>query len=1147
MATEEKNGFAKVKGVLQGNSDIREEILRHIYWKDKTYTDYGEGLLRYADSKNREAAPLTNGKGLLEYTHDGASPLSEEVRRKYGTGNAEVFEIYPYQQDYHKWVGDYRDVFNVHNRLGEVGDIKYAEGMTFANYANSDRYIEQKYLTPSLIGFYGSNPSIDGAHKFITAFNNIKGQYNPDGGRMSDIPEVEKIKIVHDITSDENAENNGGYYYLEKQIFGKENEGKYNPTDAYHTTDSNIESFKNDGLTYKHYEQQRYIDADSRQRYDEGDVVGSSKTLVNEEGYKIITGFTGESLLTKTNDLFKKHKISTLIGRFHTSSEISRYTTLTDSAKTTFGNSHGRNLLKKDLTNINTNGYENPYCRVWTYHHQYDRVEKLIRPFIAEGGKSAELKDIQKMNDKIRSHGQLDSGADLLNGGEYLANNTVLNRNGAVNIAPSSGVNIKKCMFSIENLAWKDVVKKDEYLSKEQQGPNGGRIMWFPPYDLDFQENVNVDWDGNSFIGRGERVYTYKNTDRTGTLSFTMLIDHPGVIDLVNKYGISGNNNEDVEDSNDILRFFAGCQQLELSNKTNVPNDKPEENSNTDEGKIVPSKDNVRHIKFYVYFPNNYSGNHLKTTKQFWNENGPSDDDWLKYLLYGSGTGVDEEEFTWLNGYEMSDFPLSGSTSGSTGPIYPNPTIGDCTQWKERKEIAENKGPYHYRVDFDLRQVLKYDKNYVDTESYHLNSKLDESVSKGANYSFAEVVIALLEFDGLNMTNFGFDDADYEALKYYIIEEGGACEDKINELISIFAGISSVTSIKVKGAATLQDSKPRPGCEYTDNELLAKRRAKTAYKMVEQMLLNRVGKKAENAEISYSEIEQIERLKDMTDINTKEAKAQRYAVVEIELNNPEAKKVSDSDSTDNVSAATNNEAALDNTSNSDEAADTVEKKSSDIPNGSVAMDKIVSGISRYETEAEYFEKLKTTDSFIYKTLKEKFKYFTPAFHSMSPEGFNARLNFLHQCTRQGHTIEASDKNGYSQTAGNLSFGRMPVCVLRIGDFLNTRILINSLSINYGSDGMQWDLNPEGAGVQPMYAKISMAITIIGGQSLTGPINRLQNAVSFDYYANTGVYDDRADRIAIAAKDDGTVKETYTHLWLPHPNEEPKKQTEKVNK
>ena len=96
---------------------------------------------------------------------------------------------------------------------------------------------------------------------------------------------------------------------------------------------------------------------------------------------------------------------------------------------------------------------------------------------------------------------------------------------------------------------------------------------------------------------------------------------------------------------------------------------------------------------------------------------------------------------------------------------------------------------------------------------------------------------------------------------------------------------------------------------------------------------------------------------------------------------------------------------------------------------------------------------------------------------------------------------------------NLAFGRPPVCILRIGDFLYSKIIINSLSINYASgNSPQWDLNPEGIGVQPMIADVTLSIDLIGGHSLVGPINRIQNALSFNYYANTQVYDPRADAI-----------------------------------
>ena len=111
--------------------------------------------------------------------------------------------------------------------------------------------------------------------------------------------------------------------------------------------------------------------------------------------------------------------------------------------------------------------------------------------------------------------------------------------------------------------------------------------------------------------------------------------------------------------------------------------------------------------------------------------------------------------------------------------------------------------------------------------------------------------------------------------------------------------------------------------------------------------------------------------------------------------------------------------------------------------------------------------------------------------------------------RQGPSI---NNQGDKIQTQNLSFGRPPVCILRIGDFFHTKVVINSLSITYDDGGIKWDLNPEGIGVQPMIANVSLSVDLIGGHSLVGPINRLQNAVSFNYYANTQMYDPRADKI-----------------------------------
>ena len=64
-----------------------------------------------------------------------------------------------------------------------------------------------------------------------------------------------------------------------------------------------------------------------------------------------------------------------------------------------------------------------------------------------------------------------------------------------------------------------------------------------------------------------------------------------------------------------------------------------------------------------------------------------------------------------------------------------------------------------------------------------------------------------------------------------------------------------------------------------------------------------------------------------------------------------------------------------------------------------------------------------------------------------------------------------------------------------------------MGISY--DPLLFDLNPEGIGVQPMVAKITMNFNFIGGSGLQRPIEQLQNALSFNYYANTEIYDERA--------------------------------------
>ena len=240
-------------------------------------------------------------------------------------------------------------------------------------------------------------------------------------------------------------------------------------------------------------------------------------------------------------------------------------------------------------------------------------------------------------------------------------------------------------------------------------------------------------------------------------------------------------------------------------------------------------------------------------------------------------------------------------------------------------------------------------------------------------------------------------------------------------------------------------------------------------------------------------------------VNSKEAKYGRIGLVIISLMpkttlKPENEPVSESGSTVHG-------VAIDKTGEKTELKQVVEQS---------ITKTIMPNISRFDNEYLYFTEI-NKDERLVQPILQRIRHFDPAFHSLTPEGFNARLTFLQQCARQGPTAEFGSNNAQGNdsnlmaTASNLSFGRAPYCILRIGDFFNTKICIDSISINYDNGGgTQWDLNPEGTGVQPMFANVSINFKFLGGQDIAGPVEKLQNAITSNYYANASVYDVNAE-------------------------------------
>src|SRR6056300_1181687 len=163
--------------------------------------------------------------------------------------------------------------------------------------------------------------------------------------------------------------------------------------------------------------------------------------------------------------------------------------------------SRGNAISESLLIDAESNGN---YCRVWTVNDRYNYLRAIRNTglFTSPEGLNGFSTDTTEKEKSV-----------LLDSGIPKYHPTKLD----------STTTRKKFMFSIENLAWADNLAD---LPISEIGPgdvlsgNKGRIMWFPPYGLTFDENSSANWTATDFIGRSEPVYTYNNTTISASISF---------------------------------------------------------------------------------------------------------------------------------------------------------------------------------------------------------------------------------------------------------------------------------------------------------------------------------------------------------------------------------------------------------------------------------------------------------------------------------------------------------------------------------------------------------------------------------------------------------------------------------------------------
>jgi hypothetical protein len=687
----------------------------------------------------------------------------------------------------------------------------------------------------------------------------------------------------------------------------------------------------------------------------------------------------------------------------------------------------------KDQTTGGEAGIE--YCRVFTKDTPYYTYA-----------------DLQK-TDGITTSGRRFSSSVLDN--TFNLNISPTRNPGSTNIIANGpngiGGYAKKYMFSIENLAWRTSTKQGytyDDLPVCEKGPNGGRVMWFPPYDLKFNDTSTANWSETSFLGRPEPIYTYKDTKRTGTLSWKIIVDHPSVVNTIVDKQLKGVNKDRV---NSILdSFFAGCVKYdiyELAKKFNT----------------VPTRDLYTYQE--ILTNPKVSTEDIKTISQ----NLPKENTIVK-----SGPDSSVPQTNNDNNIDLN------STYGNFGFYFDNDIPGP----NNRTNPIPNST---YKSDYDTYISSMNQDQYVAISNSTFSPP---STNLNVKEFFENVVI-----DNFNFINNNFIEDAFKILS----EETGTIK------------------ISLRAAASAPANK-------TYNVTLSKRRANSVIEYFKTTKLRKFINETQTLTFSNPDTvgedetaipksskgsgASVNCTQDIKDKNNKITKdSQKYSVAAMACRRVVMTDITVTPVTkpvvpvDKPEVIVNTPAEKKPEPKKPEPIVTIEKKLKD-------------GISKQVlrnlfSECDYFDVIKENVPMLYDSIQEKLKYFNPAFHSMTPEGLNARLTFLNQCVRPGETIPVigSDGKPKQNDAQNTSFGAPPILVLRIGDFYNTKIIPRNLSFTY--DPLLLDLNPEGIGIQPMLATVTLSFDLIGGMGLEKPVEQLQNALSFNYYANTEIYDERS--------------------------------------
>jgi len=577
-----------------------------------------------------------------------------------------------------------------------------------------------------------------------------------------------------------------------------------------------------------------------------------------------------------------------------------------------------------------------------------------------------------------------------------------------------SGIDNRNLMFSIENLAItarksgnNAFIDDDSPIPVTEVGPFNGRMMWFPPYDIQINETSVAKYESTVMLGRNEPMYNYMNSERSATLNFTLLMDHPQ--HLINIYNDKDKNNS----KKNVADFFAFGGNP-LTTKATIDNiQKQLEDLKAKlaaiEGPIESNQEPDTNLSFdevTVYFPNDtphndatvntiidtmYNNYIYEIIKGLPNGNNAGDSDGLNMNAYFINGLIKNTDNTYsLLGSTISQYQATG-TSG---------------QFNSNCKLNDN--------------LIKAFSNELNRDYYQITLEGHSTILNGDSYN------------------------------------------------------KELTQRRINAVETLITSRLK--AMFPD--------MKTDTLFNQPINLGSVGGSIDGG--------------DPTKVNNIKVKQERYVSIKIARNSK-------------VIPSKEQKLTIDQINTKSDLETRIVELESQIINFDNGINDVLFN-PRDKAILEGHEAVINHNYY-------------PILQTQTPEDFHRRLTFLQQCTRQGASKDHPiiDPITNEIRAKNSVFGKQPICILRVGDFFYTKIIIENVTIDYNE--APWDMNPEGFGVQPMIAKVTLQMKLIGGQSLIGPIDALQNAIAYNYYANStysgqGLY----AKPSKAATDNATYRE-----------------------